>query len=279
MERALRLYRIICGLVAAASVFLPGGVPAHADAHLHIGGTGASYEYSRIMARGFIAQNPGTEIKVHTDLGSGGGIRAVIAGALQLAFSDRPVTDAEANQGVVAIEILKTPFGFFTSRRQPVCVEPAEIVHLYEHPGCDCHWFGGEPLSIVLRPQSDSDMVLASQYFEGFAESIADARLRDGIPVAQTDQENAKLAEKLKNSLTTGTLLQMTSERRDLRPLLINEVAPTLETMRSGAYPYIKIIYLIHREHPADVVRSLTAYLHSDQAVEITRRIGAEVIR
>ncbi|HSF95698.1 MAG TPA: hypothetical protein VLA52_11795 [Thermohalobaculum sp.] len=154
-----------------------------------------------------------------------------------------------------------------------------DIPRLYEHAGVACDWFGGEVMRVVLRPHSDSDLQLAGRYFGGASETMEAARAQEGIPVAQTDQDNAEIAEQMSNSLTTGTLLQMVSEQRELWPLWIDGVAPSLETMQSGAYRYTKTLYVVHREAPDDAVRDFTAFLISDEAAAITEALGAQVLR
>jgi len=87
------------------------------------------------------------------------------------------------------------------------------------------------------------------------------------------------IAEGIPNSLTTGTLLQMVAEQRDLRPVLLDGVEPALETMRSGAYRYTKTFYLVRRDDAGAQVRRFAAYFYSDAAAERAGQIGAEVIR
>ena len=268
----MRGYLIVCTLFAALATLWPGLQPAAAGEQIRIGGTGASLEYSKVMARIYTEKTPGAEVTVREGLGSSGGIRAVIAGALDVAISGRPLKAKEASDGLFAVEIMKTPFGFFTSRREPVDVAASDVRQLYTHIGVPSEWFGGETVRIVLRPHSDSDLQLAGHYSEGLGDSMEAARRHSGIPIAQTDQDNAGIAENMNNSLTTGTLLQMVSENRNLRPLLIDGIAPTLETMRSGEYRFTKTLYLVHRESPSDAVRNFAAYLFSDEAVEVTGR-------
>ena len=275
----MRYHLFVCALFAAVTAFSLGSLPAGAGEQLRIGGTGASLEFSRVMAQAYADRTPGTEITVYEGLGSSGSIRAVIASALDLAISGRPLKAREAGQGLVVTEILKTPFGFFTSRREPVVVEARDVARLYEHVGAESHWFGGETVRVVLRPKADSDMMLAARYFQGLGDCLEAVRLRPGIPIAQTDQENAEIAEHMVNSLTTGTLLQMVSENRNLRPILTDGIEPTVETMQSGRYPFTKPLYLVHRDAPGDAVRHFAAYLFSDEAAEITERLGAVVIR
>jgi phosphate transport system substrate-binding protein len=260
--------------IGALGVFvlalMMGASPALSGEGIRIGGTGASLGYTRVMGEAYMSRDPGTRVVVREGLGSSGSIRAVISGVLDIAISGRPLKEKEAVKGVIAEELLVTPFGFYTSRPEPVDIAATDVPQLYAHAGYACDWFGGEVMRIVLRPHSDSDLELAGRYFDGLSETMETARTQEGIPIAQTDQDNADIAEAMSNSLTTGTLLQMVSENRELWPLRIDGVAPSLEAMESGAYRYTKTLYLVHRGTPDDSVRAFATYLLSDEAVAIT---------
>jgi phosphate transport system substrate-binding protein len=66
------------------------------------------------------------------------------------------------------------------------------------------------------------------------------------------------MAERTKGSLVASTLTQMTTEKRNLRFLTIDGVAPTLENYKSGSYPYGKILYLVV---PAKISPEAAAFL------------------
>ena len=77
------------------------------------------------------------------------------------------------------------------------------------------------------------------------AQALEQARLRPDIPIAATDQDNADLAERTPGSLTGSTFTQIAMERRDLRFIAIDGVAPTLEAFESAAYPFAKVLCFV----------------------------------
>ncbi len=64
-------------------------------ATLKIGGTGAALGTMRILADQFVRKRPDISVVIPDSLGSGGGIKAVLAGALDIALSSRQLKPKE----------------------------------------------------------------------------------------------------------------------------------------------------------------------------------------
>ena len=84
---------------------------------LKIGGTGAGLGTMRILADAFTRSNPDISVEVPGSLGSRGGIKAVIAGALGVGLSSRPLKSKERQAGARQIHYARTPFVLVTSAR------------------------------------------------------------------------------------------------------------------------------------------------------------------
>ena len=79
-------------------------------ATLKIGGTGAALGTMRILADQFVRKRPDISVVIPDSLGSGGGIKAVLAGALDIALSSRQLKPKEQNAGAKATQYATTPF-------------------------------------------------------------------------------------------------------------------------------------------------------------------------
>ncbi|MFA5916455.1 MAG: substrate-binding domain-containing protein, partial [Burkholderiales bacterium] len=107
MKRSARLTRYV--LWHAHAVFLAGigatlamaAVGAYADS-IKIGGTGTGLGTMKLMAREFNKSRPDAQLIVTPSLGSTGAIRAVLAGAVDIGISARPLTPEENRQGASA---------------------------------------------------------------------------------------------------------------------------------------------------------------------------------
>jgi phosphate transport system substrate-binding protein len=267
-------YRLTHVALAITVAILSSATFATADV-IKVGGTGGALAYLERIAE---LVDDTFEIDVVDGLGSSGANRAVIAGVIDVAISGRALNDNERAAGLIARPLLTTPFAFFTSHEDPVDIPSAQIWQLYQNPGSPNALFDDEPVRVILRPESDSDQAFAKAHFEGFEAAYEAARSIHGVPLAQTDQDNADLAEQLDNSLTTGTLLQMVSEERNLRAISIDGIAPTPETLRSRTYPYVKTFYVVFRPDAAEDVTAFVDYLFSPAGVANAEALGAIVV-
>ncbi len=89
---------LIRSVFVAAVICLPFSGSGFA-ATLKIGGTGAALGTMRLLADEFVRLHPDTSIVIPDSLGSGGGIKAVLAGALDIALSSRQLKSKEKNAG------------------------------------------------------------------------------------------------------------------------------------------------------------------------------------
>jgi len=67
----------------------------------------------------------------------------------------------------------------------------------------------------------------------------------------------------------------MLAENRPLRIMSFDGVAPSVETLMSGEYPYSKTLYIVHAENPSPAVARFVAYLRSPAGIAELAKIGA----
>jgi phosphate transport system substrate-binding protein len=259
-------------LVALSSAFLgPAFLNPAWGRSLEVGGTGAVTELLRQMGPAFTTDT-GIALEVVPGLGTSGANNAVADGKLGLAFSGRALRVRETARGLEVALMLRTPFGFVTSRQGPDNLKKSEIVALFraDRP----LWPDGTPILIHLRPADESDNIVLGELFPGMTEVIRQLRKRRDLSVAATDQDNADMAEKARGSLTTATLTQILVERRALRFVSIDGVAPSLANYLDGSYPYGKPVYVIVPPAISPEAQAFLAFLAGPAGAELLRRAG-----
>jgi phosphate transport system substrate-binding protein len=252
----LMLVRLVVLLVVAISIpSMPATLGPACAANLQVGGTGAATEMLRQIGPAFEAET-GIVLQVIPSLGTGGANSALADGVLGLSIGGRDLKAKEAERGLKVVTTLRTPFGLATSRPTPEVLKSAELVNIYraDRPA----WPDGTPIRIVLRPTEESDNALLGDLFPGMSEAIKQARTRNDLSVAATDQDNAEMAEKTQGSLVGASLAQIVTERRNLRFVAIDGVAPSLDSYLSGAYPYAKTLYVVA---PSKISREAAGFL------------------
>ncbi len=258
---------LVCALVSGDILYAGGKSET-----ITIGGTGCALGGVRAVAKAFEKAHPEIRVKIVPSLGSGGGIRAVLAGSLDLALSARPLTGAERGQGAEAIEYARTPFVFVNATKaEDVALSLQLVASIYS--GDSQRWPDGTPIRLVLRPETDTDTLLLKAMSPAMEKAVQQALKQEGMLEAITDQENADLLVKIRGAFGASTFAQILSENRPLRPLSLDGVRPNLKTLVSGAYPFFKTFYAVtRRSSPA--TRRFIEYIESPEGRSILTRTG-----
>lgn len=274
--RAFGWRRLIPRIAAAALVVaLVGGSlfggPA-AGAEVRIGGTGSALGLADGLGRAFVEKEPDTRIQVLPSLGSSGAIRALLDGAIDVAVTARSLAPEEAAAGLLETRLGRSPFGLVTSHPAPASIARDELASLYRDPAP--RWHDGTPLRLILRPDSDTDSRLLAEHFDGMADALTLARGRPEVPVAGTDQDNLRLAQRIAGSLTAASLTQVVTEGADLRLVPIGGLVPSLQALESGRYALAKELFVVVRGDAGGSTRRFLAFLASEQARRLLRDAG-----
>jgi phosphate transport system substrate-binding protein len=237
--------RWLCALPVVPAL-LP--VLAHAQARqpgeLLAGGTGAGLGPAQRLLEGT------PKLRFVPNLGTSGGLKAVAAGAIDLALSARRLNDAEKAQGLVEREFFSTPVVFAVHADVPLRrATLAELVALYA--GRTPQWSSGAPVRLVLRPETDSDSRFLAALSPAMAEAQAAARARPGAHVATTDADATEALARINGSLGLTTLGLVRADNRGLRVLELDGVMPDAQTLATKRYPHGKTIYWVTRGEPA----------------------------
>lgn len=257
----------------AVLVLLLGYFGAAAGEELRIAGGGAALGTIRLLAKEFTARNPDIRITVAPSLGSGGGIRAVVSGVIELAVSSRPLNESERKLGAVEAEYARTPFVFaVSSKSQLLAITSAELADIYA--GKMTAWPDGSPIRLVMRPVMDTDSKIVSSISPALERERAAAEQRPGLPISATDQNAADNIENIPGAIGPTSLAVIVSEKRALRALVLDGRQPTLKDTASGAYPYYKPLFFVTRAKRPAAVERFIAFVQSPDGRKVLQSNG-----
>ena len=109
----LKTYLVV-GLIL---LWTPPQVASPAET-IRIGGTGAALRTMKVLAEAFKKTRPDADIVVVPGLGSGGGRKALLGGAIDIAVTSNAGKDVERLEGAIAHLYGRTPFVFATSKKK-----------------------------------------------------------------------------------------------------------------------------------------------------------------
>lgn len=259
------------GLLLGLLAWAAGGAAGAQE--LRLGGTGTALGTMQLLGEAWRKSQSGAQLRVLRSLGSGGGIKAMLAGQLQIAVSGRPLTAAEIQQGARQLEYGRTPLVFVVSRSSTLDeLSRRALIDLYA--GRTTHWPDGGRIRLILRPRGEADSALIKSLSAEVRAAMEAAEQRRGLPYAVTDQEAADQAEKIPGAFATLTLAQLLTEQRALKPLRFDQVAPSVPNLDNGSYPLYKRLYLVTGPKSPPAAQQFLAFVSSPAGREILRRTG-----
>ena len=246
---------------------------AHAGEELKLGGSGSCLGTMRLLAEQFQKTHPDVRITVVPSLGSSGGIKAVAAGALDIGLSGRPLKEEERRLGVTAIEYGRTPFVIATGASNATSsINIEQLAQIYA--GKLTVWPDGKRLRLVLRPASESDNDILKGMSPAMNIAVSHALGREGMTMALTDQDSADAIEKIPGAVSNSTLALILSERRPLKALALNGVAPSPEAIADGVYPYYKTMFMVTGSKTSQLARDFIGFVRSPEGRNILTQNG-----
>lgn len=250
---------------------------AIAEEVLKMGGVGSVLGSMKLVAEAFEKSNPGIKVQILPSLGSTGGIKAVSNGAIDIGLSGRHLKEDERRQGSVEIEYAKSPLVFVTNKNNKVSgLSIRELVEIYE--GKRQNWPDGTRIRLVLRPASDVDTSIIENISPEMSKAVKNALSRPGMIVAITNQESDAVVEKTPGSLGASTLTQVISEKRSLKMLSFNGVAPSVNNLTQGSYPLFKPFFIVTKPNPSASVQKFIDFVRSREGRKILEQTGNVVI-
>lgn len=239
---------------------------------LRVGGTGAALGTMKMLSGPFAAAHPGVEVDVLPSLGSGGGVRALGKGVVDVAVIAGELGEADRANGFVAVPYGSSPLVFVTSRADRQSVSTAEVADILA--GRRLAWPDGRPIRLVMRPRKESDYLMLGAYTPAMRAAIEMAGARSELPIAVTDQDALDMLESLEGSFGFSTLAAVVSEKRRLSVLALDGVAPTLDAVAGGAYGFVKSFQLVLRRDSGPRAQAFAAFATSPEGRRLVRAAG-----
>lgn len=239
-----------------------------------VGGTGMALATMSRVAEAVRAQTSDIEIKVLPSMGSGGGLKALRDGVIDLSLSARRLKANEVEVGLREAFCFKTALIFATQQAHVSNIDLRELPGIYRK--IDPRWPDGAPLKIVLRAASGSEMPYLSDRVEGLHAAFEAAKARPEVPIGITDQMNLDIAEDLEGALAITTLLQIVSERRALSAVPVNGVLPSPDSLADGTYPFdMKVCVVEKKGKTSAPAQAVLDFLTSDAGRAVVGDLGA----
>ena len=233
-----------------------------------IGGTGAALRTMKLLINEFTEKSPDIRVTTVPNLGSGGGIKAVLAGAIGLAVTSRPMNESERKLGAVEQEYARTAFVLAVSTKSRVTEVSSETLAAI-YAGKMAVWADGTPVRVVLRPPSDIDSEMVKSLSPAIRLGLLAAETRPTAQFSVNDQDAADDLERIPGAIGPSSLAVIVSEKRALRALSLDGKEPTSANLASGNYPHYKRLFFVTGAKRTPAVDRFIAFVQTPAARKI----------
>ncbi len=250
----------------------PGSALAVEPKILTIAGTGDSQFLLQKLADDFNKAHPEIRVVVPNSIGSTGGIRALLAGEIQLARTARPLKKNEQGQGLVAFRFADSPVAFVVhpSVEGIDNLTSAQIVGIYSWQYRRWSALGGPDAKIypIHRETGDSSRTVLEKHLPGFRDIHSRAKIFYNTP----DTANAIAS----HHFTVGFLPLNIALNSGLKVLRIDGLSPLECVATKSTYPYIVPFFLVSKGEPEGAALEFLQYLSTEKT---RQRLKAQSVR
>jgi phosphate transport system substrate-binding protein len=274
-----RLQLSIFAILLLVGPFFAGNIFAGTREPLTVTGTGSSIGAMQIMAKVFQKKYPAVAVQVLPSIGSTGGIKAVQEGKIGIGLSSRLLKPEEQSASIIEEPYGRAAFVFgVQASNSTKGFTLAEIEDIYA--GTRKAWSDGTPIRLILRPLSDAYSTYLANINPGLKLASAKAHSIPGVYVGNTDQEAAIQIEKTSGSFGTTSSSLVAAEKRKIKALSVDGVAPTLSNVSTGKYPFAMTLTIVYkRDAYKGSVRDFTEFIFSKDGQKILSDNGHVTIR
>ena len=264
---------VLSSLLAVAALSLAGD--GTAQNVIRVGGTGTGTLLVQNLIPAYLKSHPDVQVNaINPPLGSNGALRALDAGAIQIAIVSIPssfpplLQDAGATMN---IPWARTPF-IFTGRDVVAGTKMtiSQVAGIYS--GSVTQWPGGVPIRLVTRTDRETDTRLLRAVSAEMNAALTKASKRLGMPFAENDYDNQTLLEKTAGSFGGIALGQLRLSNSPLNPVTLDGVAPSSQNLLAGQYRIEKPLYLIVAKASSAPTLDFIKYLQSPETMKMLGR-------
>ncbi len=221
----------------------------------------------------FMDENSGVDISVRGG-GSGAGITALIDGNCSIANSSRPIRDTEIqkaasnNRDPVAHIVALDGIAVVVNKSNPISkLSKKQVRDIYTGKIGDWAQLGGKPGKIVVVSRDTS-----SGTFEAFGELIMNKE--KVIPGALMQASNQGVAQIIAQTPGAIGYVGLGFMSKELKPVEIDGVMPSSETVLSGKYPVTRPLFMYTNGKPQGVLKEYLDFVKSPKGQELVETQG-----
>jgi len=229
---------------------------------LEIAGTGDSQSLLRMLAPYFMQSRPDLTVEIPDSIGSGGGIKGLLANRYELVRTARPLKAKEQDGTLVEYPFALSPvvFAVHPTATGIDNLTTTQIIGIYTGAIKSWDQLGGpaSPIYPVDREPGDSSRVILEDHMPGFKEMKSVAKIFYTTPET--------IAAISQHQYTIGFLPHGPALDAQLQVVTIDGSAPAAVDIKNGSYPYVCTYFLVARKPVSKQATQFIDFIYSPEA-------------
>jgi phosphate transport system substrate-binding protein len=240
---------------------------------VHLAGSGSNLALTRALAEAFQAEHEGRHVVVFDSIGSAGGVHAAYDDVVDFGLVSRPLRDSEAALNLVVIPYARVPVVVAVNLGVPDdSITLPDLLDIYA--GRRSTWSDGTAIVVLQREPGDSGHQAVQRALPEFA-AINDAAYREARwRVVDSDQAMQEALSITAGAIGVFDLGAIVLQRLPVKPLRIDDIAPSEASVQSHRYPFAKDLALVSLEPPVGVPAEFLRFIDGEQGRRLTRASG-----
>lgn len=277
----------LVGLVCAAALGACAGDPAPPAAVasvaplppepgvLRLAGSGAMGPMVRALAAAYVRADRGATALtplVEDSIGTGGGVRAVSDGAVDLGMISRSLSEPEERLGLILFPLGTDAVVIAANQELPVEeISGALLRDLFS--GERRSLPDGTPVTVLLRDRAESANLALDAAIPGMAAARARGD-RHGFRVIYRDEAMAATLFGSRNAIGLSSLALLHEARMPLKLVRIDGRTPSVDALERGVWPMSRQLWLAARPDQLHRVRPFLDFAGSAEGRALIRAAG-----
>jgi phosphate transport system substrate-binding protein len=242
------------------------------SALVHVAGSGSNIPITRALAAAFPGA-PDRRPVVHPSIGSGGGLRALLDGAIDLALVSRTLAPTERELGLVETPYARVPVIFAVNASVPdTGLSSADLLAIFRRERTT--WSDGSPIIVLQREPGDSSHRAVARHLPGFEAANDVAYERESFRVLYLDDDMRDALAATPGAVGLFGQGAVPSEL-PIRGLSVDGVSPTVDNVAEGRYPLFKDLSFVSAGPPRGPAAEFVDFSHSPAGDAIISANGA----
>ncbi|MBI4277291.1 MAG: substrate-binding domain-containing protein [Armatimonadetes bacterium] len=238
---------------------------------MRISGSGEGLPVVQKLAEAYTRERGDARIEFAAGVNTGGAIRGVAQGTLDLAVSARPLSPEEAREALVSRPFARDAVVFAVRLPNPVLgLSTSQVRAIYGGIATNWQQIGGpaEPIIVLNRNEGDSGHGVLMKIMNG-----QPVRARTVVLNKSKDMVAALESTPYALGYAAAGLLRI-YQARNVRVLALDSVMPSADSIARGTYPWHLTYALISRRDASPAVARFVDFAAGPAALPVLKEYG-----